>query len=405
MNANLPPHDHRRLGRELDLFFLPERAPGQVFWKPRGMIVRRELERMLESELAAHGYQQVSSPLLWSQDLWQQSGHAAKFHDDMVHADVDGRAMSLKPMSCPGHCQLYLERPRSYRELPIRLAEFGHCHRAEPSGSLHGLLRVRGFVQDDAHIFCSEQQVASEVEGCLRLALSVYSRFGFEPEIELSLRPDMRFGDDRVWDADEAALRCALQRVGHPYREMPGEGAFYGPKIDCKMVDRLGRRWQLGSVQLDHVLPSAERFDLRHVAAGGAEQPVVMIHRALFGSFERFIAVLLEHSEGWLPMWLAPLQAIVLPVGDAQAGYARDVQAALAGAGLRSDVWDSESLGARVRRARVERVPSVLVCGQREMQAGSVSVRRRGRDQVEPLPVASAVEALQEEAKPGRLPS
>ena len=402
MNEILPPHDHRRLGRELDLFFLPERAPGQVFWKPRGMIVWRELERMLEAELAAHGYEQVSSPLLWSQDLWRQSGHAAKFHDDMVHADVDGRAMSLKPMSCPGHCQLYLERPRSYRELPMRLSEFGLCHRAERSGSLHGLLRVRGFVQDDAHIFCADEQVADEVEDCARLALAVYRRFGLEPEIELSLRPDLRFGDDAMWDADEAALRAALQRVGRAYREMPGEGAFYGPKIDFKFVDRLGRRWQLGTVQLDHVLPSAERFDLRHVAASGAERPVVMIHRALFGSFERFIAMLLEHSEGWLPLWLAPVQAVVLPVGDAHAGWAARVQEQLSAAGVRCSLWAGDSLGARIRRARLERVPYLLVCGEKEVAGGSVALRPSRARHVESVPLADAAERLQAEAMAGR---
>jgi threonyl-tRNA synthetase len=402
VNENLPPHDHRRLGRELDLFFLPERAPGQVFWKPRGMIVWRELERMLEAELAAHSYEQVASPLLWSQDLWQQSGHAAKFHDDMVHADVEGRAMSLKPMSCPGHCQLYLERPRSYRELPMRVSEFGHCHRAERSGSLHGLLRTRAFVQDDAHIFCADEQVADEVEDCARLALAVYRRFGLEPEIELSLRPQLRFGDDAMWDADEAGLRAALGRVGCPYREMPGEGAFYGPKIDFQFVDRLGRRWQLGTVQLDHVLPSAERFDLRHVAPGGAERPVVMIHRALFGSFERFIAMLLEHSEGWLPLWLAPVQAVVLPVGDGHAGWAARVQEELAGAGIRCSVWADDSLGARIRRARLERVPYLLVCGGSEMADGSVAVRPTRGQHVESMPPAHAADRLRAEAMAGR---
>jgi threonyl-tRNA synthetase len=399
----LPPHDHRRLGRELDLFSLPERAAGQALWKPGGLIIWRELERMLEGELEARGYQQVRSPLMWSGDLWRQSGHAAKFADDMVQANVRGQELSLKPMSCPAHCELYRERPRSYRELPLRIAEFGHCHRAELSGSLHGLLRMRGFVQDDAHIFCAADQVAGEVEGCLGLALAVYERFGFQPQVELSLRPRMRFGDDRLWDGAERQLRAALERLGVGYREMPGEGAFYGPKIDMQMLDRLGRRWQLGTVQIDHVLPSAERFDLRHVAADGSEQPVVLIHRALFGSFERFIALLLEQFEGWLPAWLAPLQAAVLPVGEAHAGWAAGVLERLEEAGLRAVAWVDGPLGARIRRARLQRVPFMLVGGDAEAGSDEVAVRRGAGSQVQSLSVRAAVELLHQEAQAGRL--
>lgn len=404
MHEILPPHDHRRLGRELDLFALPERAAGQVFWKPRGLVIWRALERMLEAELDARGYQQVRSPLLWSQDLWRQSGHAAKFADDMVHADLHGHPMSLKPMSCPAHCELFRERPRSYRELPLRLAEFGHCHRAEQSGELHGLLRVRGFVQDDGHIFCAAEQVADEVRDCLRLALAVYERFGFRPQVELSLRPDLRFGDDRRWDEAEAQLRAALQGAGVAHREAPGEGAFYGPKIDMQMLDRLGRRWQLGTVQIDHVLPSAERFDLRYVASGGGERPVVLIHRALFGSFERFIALLLEQFEGWLPVWMAPVQAAVLPVGESHAGWAAQVHEQLRAAGVRVQVLADGPLGARIRRARMERVPYLLVGGDSEVRSGSAAVRRGGDPDAESMPIQGAVDLLRSAGMGGRLP-
>ena len=403
MHEILPPHDHRRLGRELDLFSMPERAPGQALWKPRGLIVWRELERMLEDDLASHGYHQVRSPLLWSDDLWRQSGHAAKFADDMVHAQVRGQPMSLKPMSCPAHCELYRERPRSYRELPLRIAELGHCHRAELSGSLHGLLRMRGFVQDDAHIFCAPDQVAGEVEGCLRLALAVYRRFEFQPLVELSLRPAVRLGDDRLWDSAEGQLRATLERLGVEYREMRDEGAFYGPKIDMQWVDRLGRRWQIGTVQIDHVLPSVERFDLRHVAADGSRQPVVLIHRALIGAFERFIALLLEQYEGRLPPWLAPVQAVVLPLGEAHTGWATDVVGRLESAGLRVELWAGGPLGARIRRARLERLPFMLVGGDAEAASGAVAVRRGDGPEVESLPVQAAVEQVRQEVMTGRL--
>ncbi|HEU0193434.1 MAG TPA: threonine--tRNA ligase [Gaiellales bacterium] len=398
--APAPAPDHRAIGRDLGLFHIPPLAQGQVFWEPRGLILLRELEAFVSALVGDHGYQEVRSPLLWREELWQRSGHAEKF-DGLYR--VDG-GLAMKPVACPAHCAYYLRRPRTLAELPLRLAELGCCHRNEQSGELQGLLRLRGFVQDDAHIFAAPEQVAAEIAGCLRLAEAVYRHFGLEPDYELSLRPPVRYGADELWDRAEADLRAAIAEAGLAAAEQPGEGAFYGPKIDLHVRDALGRRWQLGTVQVDYVLP--ELFDLRYRGAGRTDggRPV-MIHRALLGALERFLAVLLEHCDGLLPLWLAPMQVRVLPIGAAErpAGDALDHR--LRDAGIRSQVVLDGPLSGRIRQAEADRVPYQLIVGRREAADGRVVVRRARADGGQAvMDVAEAVGRLAGEAQAGRRP-
>lgn len=382
--------DHRRLGRELGLFMLSELSPGSPFWLPRGTALWNELTRLWREENQRRGYLEVRTPILYDIELWKRSGHWDKFRENMYFTEVEGRAMGLKPMNCPAHIQIYRRERRSYRDLPLRLAEQGLVHRHEPGGTLHGLLRVRHITQDDAHIFCRQEQVRDEVLGCLAFAFDLYELFGFEPRAHLSTRPEQRIGSDELWDQAEAALRSALEGQGLDYKVDPGEGTFYGPKIDLHMTDALGRSWQLGTIQLDYQMP--ERFDLTYVGEDNAEHRPVMIHRALMGSFERFIGILIEHYGGHFPFWLAPLQVAVLPIADRHVPYAREVAAQLAGASLRVEVDErSESVRRKIRDAELAKVPYMLVVGDEEERQRTVAVRRRGRGDAGSVELAAFV--------------
>jgi len=368
--------DHRRLGTQLNLFRFSEVSPGSAFWLPRGTQLFNSLVELSREMGAPRGYQEVKTPQLYDAELWRTSGHWDKYRENMFLTESEDRPMGLKPMNCPGHAHLYGSQQWSYRDLPVRYSEPGLLHRNEPSGTLHGLLRVRHFCQDDAHIFCTEDQIQSEVASCLEFAFATYRLFGLEPSLELSTRPDQRIGDDSTWDRAESALREALDQEGHPYTVNEGDGAFYGPKIDLHITDSLGRSWQLGTVQLDYSMP--ERFDLAYTGADNAEHRPVMIHRALMGSYERFIGILIEHYAGVFPFWLAPIQIAVLPVADRHLDYAKEVAACLAEAGLRSDIDErTESVGRKIRDAELSKAPVMLIVGDREAEGRSVSVRER----------------------------
>ncbi|MHB1810176.1 MAG: threonine--tRNA ligase [Solirubrobacteraceae bacterium] len=388
--------DHRRLGRELDLFQFSELSPGSPFWKPAGMVIWNELTELWRSENRARGYEEVKTPILYDVDLWKQSGHWEKYEHNMYFTEVEERPMGLKPMNCPAHVQIYKDERRSYRELPIRYSEAGLVHRHEASGVLHGLLRVRHITQDDAHIFCTQEQVQEEVLACLRFGFFIYEIFGFEPKLELSTRPEQRLGGDEMWDRAERALAGALDAAGLAYELNPGDGAFYGPKIDLHMTDSIGRSWQLGTVQLDYMMP--ERFELSYTGANNAEHRPVMIHRALLGSFERFIGILIEHYAGELPLWLAPVQAGVLSISERAAGYGAEVAQRLRGRGLRVALDDrGESLGRKVRDAELRRLPYMLVVGEREAEQETVAVRRRHGDQESGVAIEAIAQRLLDE--------
>jgi threonyl-tRNA synthetase len=369
--------DHRKLGPELGLFRFSEVSPGAAFWLPAGTGVYNTLVALSRRMGAERGYSEVKTPLIFDSELWKTSGHWEKFRDNMFTLSVEGREMALKPMNCPGHCQLYSMTRHSYRDLPLRYSEPGLLHRNEASGVLHGLLRVRHFAQDDGHIFCTEEQVQDEVRGCLEMAFATYGLFDFEMRLELSTRPENRIGDDELWDRAELKLSQALDELGLEYDLNPGDGAFYGPKIDVHMTDSLGRSWQTGTVQLDYSMP--ERFGLTYTGADNAEHTPVMIHRAMFGSYERFIGILIEHYAGELPLWLAPLQALVLPVSDRFNEYAAEVATELREAELRVEVDErSESVGRKIREAELRKVPYMLIVGEREQESQTVSVRSHG---------------------------
>jgi threonyl-tRNA synthetase len=381
MSSHGHSRSHRRIGEALDLFHIPEHSPGIASWHPRGLIVYRELERLVRELGEARGYEEVRCPSLWDWSVWERSGHARKFSDKMFSVEVDGRPAGLRPMNCPGHAELFAQRPRLWRELPVRFAELGFVYRNEQSGEVNGLFRGRGFCIDDGHMFCREQQVPNELIGCLEMALEVYDLFALQPRAELSLRPQVRLGDDALWDRAERALRDAAEAVGLPFDERPGEGAFYGPKIDLHVFDSLGRAWQLGSVQLDYQLAGPERFDLSYVAEdGGPERPVI-VHRALLGSFERFTGVLLEHLNGRLPLWLAPEAVRVLPVGQAHVEAANRFAGSLRQEEVRCEIDADGPLGGRVRRAAEMQIPVLAVLGDREAADESIALRR-GRDSV-----------------------
>jgi threonyl-tRNA synthetase len=367
--------DHRRLGRQLGLFDFSQLAAGMPFWHPNGMVVWNVLEDLRRRENARRGYAEIRTPQLYDAELWKTSGHWEKFRDDMFTLEVEGREFGLKPMNCPGHCLLYSQSPHSYRELPLRLAEAGNLHRNERSGVLHGLLRVRHFVQDDAHIFCTDEQVHDEIVGCLDYAYFLYELLGITVRCELSTRPDNRLGTDEEWDRAEAALSRALEARSVEAALSEGEGSFYGPKIDLHMTDSLGRSWQLGTVQLDYQMP--KRFGLVYAGADNAEHTPAMIHRALIGSFERFLGVYLEHTAGELPVWLAPEQVRVLPVAEDHRGAADSLVERLRSDGFRAGADErDETLGRRIRDAELEKVPYVVVWGDRE-STESLAVRRR----------------------------
>src|SRR3954453_1550332 len=365
--------DHRKLGRELDLYLFSEVSPGSPFWFPNGMAIWNELTTLWRAENTARGYREVHTPILYSAELFKQSGHWHVYRDNMYFTDVEGESMGLKPMNCPAHTQLYASQRRSYRDLPIRYSEQGLVHRHEPSGTLHGLLRVRHITQDDAHIFATEDQIEEEVIRALEFGFAIYERFGFEPRLELSTRPEKRIGTEEMWDKAEAALQNALDKRGLEYEINEGDGAFYGPKIDLHMTDAIGRSWQLGTVQLDYVMP--ERFELTYTGADNAEHRPVMIHRALMGSFEPFIGMLIEHYAGEFPVWLAPVQAIVLPVADRHVDYADQLKGELGE--FRVEVDDrTESIGRKIREAELRKIPYMLVVGDREVEEHQAAVRR-----------------------------
>ena len=391
--------DHRRLGPQLGLFTFSEVAPGSAFWLPNGTTLFNELVALSREMGLQRGYTEVKTPQLYDSELWKTSGHWGKYRENMFVTETEGREFGIKPMNCPGHAHLFGLQKWSYRDLPVRYSEPGLLHRNEPSGTLHGLLRVRHFAQDDAHIFCTEAQVQEEVMACMDFAFDTYRLFGIEPHLELSTRPEQRVGDDALWDRAEAALAQALDERGLPYVVNAGDGAFYGPKIDLHMTDSLGRSWQLGTVQLDYSFP--ERFDLTYTGADNAEHRAVMIHRALMGSYERFIGILIEHLAGEFPLWLAPVQAIVLPISDRHLDAAAKVQTALRSAGLRGELDDrTESVGRKIRDAELRKVPYMLVVGDREAQSDpahpTVAVRRHRVGDSGSEPVAEVVARLAE---------
>ncbi|HEX3126849.1 MAG TPA: threonine--tRNA ligase [Thermoanaerobaculia bacterium] len=386
--------DHRRLGQELDLFSFSPLAPASPFLHPRGAAVYNGLIDYVRELYKRYGYSEVITPQILDVELWKTSGHWENYKDAMFFVDVDERLFAAKPMNCPTHCLIFATRLRSYRDLPIRYADFGRLHRYERSGVTNGLLRVRSFSQDDAHIFCTEEQIEGEVLAVAGMILEIYRTFGFERvDVEVSTRPEKRLGTDETWDRAEGALKAALDKQGIAYRINPGDGAFYGPKIDFHVYDALGRSWQLGTVQLDYQLP--ERFGLTYVGADGAEHRPVMIHRAMLGSLERFMAVLIEQTAGAFPLWLAPVQAVVLPVSEKFGEYAEQVRQRLAESGVRVELDSrNEKLGYKIREAQLQKVPYMLVVGAREQEEGTVSVRRRAGDDLGAMPVEAFLERV-----------
>jgi len=374
--------DHRKLGKELELFTFSHFAPSMPIFLPKGAVIYNELIEFIRGFYRRDGYREVVTPLLWDTELFKISGHYDNYRDNMFFSDVEEREYGLKPMNCPGDIQIYAMERRSYRDLPIRLANFARLHRYERSGVTHGLTRVRSFAQDDAHIFITPEQIQAEIERELNLIKEIYDVFGFtDVKINLSTRPEKRIGADSSWDAAETALEQALKKKGLPYHVDPGEGAFYGPKLDYQVTDAIGRAWQLGTVQVDYAQP--ERFQLTYVGADNAEHRPVMIHRAILGSFERFIGIIIEHFAGAFPVWLAPVQAIVLPLSEKFVDYGSDTATRLRAAGLRVDVDSSnEKLGAKIRNAQLKKIPYMLVVGEKEASSGTLSLRKRtGGDQ------------------------
>ncbi len=389
--------DHRRLGKQLDLFHLQEEAPGMVFWHPNGWTLWQQIEQYMRRVLTEAGYQEVKTPLVMDRQLWERSGHWDNYRDNMFTTESEKRDYAIKPMNCPGHVQIYNHGLHSYRDLPLRLAEFGSCHRNEPSGALHGLMRVRGFVQDDAHIFCTEEQIVAEVTAFNELLSRVYRDFGFtDVAVKLSLRPEKRAGSDEVWDKAEAGLREALTASGHRWDELPGEGAFYGPKIEYHVKDALGRSWQCGTMQLDFVLP--ERLDAEYVAEDNSRRRPVMLHRAILGSLERFIGILIENHAGALPLWLSPVQAVVLNISEAQADYVAEVVKTLRSRGFRVEAdLRNEKITYKIREHSVRKLPYLLVVGDKEKAAEVVAVRARGNQDLGQMSLDTIVERWQRE--------
>lgn len=372
--------DHRKLGKQLDLFHLQDEAPGMVFWHPKGWALWQTIEQHMRKELNAAGYKEVKTPQIMDKTFWEKSGHWDNYKDNMFVTSSEKREYAVKPMNCPGHVQIFNNGLRSYRDLPMRLAEFGSCHRNEPSGALHGLMRVRGFVQDDAHIFCTEDQIVSEARAFNELLVRIYKQFGFhDVSVKLSLRPEKRAGSDDVWDKAEQGLREALTACGVEWDELPGEGAFYGPKIEYHVKDALGRSWQCGTLQLDFVLP--ERLDAEYVTENNDRARPVMLHRAILGSLERFIGILIENHAGSFPLWLAPVQMVIMNITENQADYCREVAAKLQAAGFRVELdLRNEKIGYKIRDNSQYRFPYQIVVGDKEKQENKVAVRRKAED-------------------------
>ncbi len=398
--------DHRRLGKEMDLFHLQEEAPGMVFWHPNGWELYRILQDYMRRRQRDDGYLEINTPMVVDRKLWEASGHWDKYRENMFTTEIDDehandkRTNALKPMNCPCHVQVYNQGLKSYRDLPLRLAEFGSCHRYESSGSMHGLMRVRGFTQDDAHIFCTEDQIASETEKFIKLLTRVYQDLGFADfQIKFSTRPEVRAGSDAVWDRAEAALEGAIKALGHPYEVDPGEGAFYGPKLDFKLTDAIGREWQLGTLQADFVLP--ERLNAEYIGEDGQKHTPVMLHRATLGSFERFLGILIENYAGKFPLWLAPRQIVVAAIVSDADEWVHEVVARLKAKGLRAEAdVRNEKINYKVREHSLGKVPVILAVGMREVEEQSVSMRRLGEKGSKVLGIDEAVEALAAEATP-----
>lgn len=391
--------DHRRLGREMDLFHLQEEAQGMVFWHQKGWTLYRTLEVYLRQKLDQHGYGEVRTPQLVDRKLWEMSGHWDKFRENMFVSEADERMLALKPMNCPCHIEIFKQGLKSYRDLPLRMAEFGSCHRYEPSGALHGIMRVRGFTQDDAHIFCTEDQITSETEAFCALLREVYEELGF-PDIHVMFadRPETRVGDDVIWDRSEKALLDAVKATGLPYTLNPGEGAFYGPKIEFHLKDAIGRSWQCGTLQVDFNLP--DRLGASYIGEDGAKHVPVMLHRAILGSMERFIGILIEQYEGRFPLWLAPQQVMVCPITTEADDYAHQVVAHLRAVGLRAEAdTRNEKINYKVREHSVAKIPVILAVGKREAEAQTVSMRRLGAPDQTILSLADATSLLVDEAR------
>lgn len=396
--------DHRRIARAQNLFHVQDEAPGMVFWHDRGWRIYLALQDYIRELLRLHGYQEVHTPQLVDRSLWEKSGHWEKFGDDMFYTESESRTYAVKPMNCPCHVQIFNQGLRSYRDLPLRMAEFGSCHRNEPSGTLHGLMRVRNFIQDDAHIFCTEDQIQQEVSAFIELLFHAYRDLGFEEiTVALSTRPEKRVGADEVWDKAEAALQTALETRGLDYRLQPGEGAFYGPKIEFSLKDCLGRVWQCGTIQVDFALPG--RLDATYVAEDGSRQVPVMLHRAILGSFERFIGILIEEHAGALPLWLAPDQAVVLTITDRHAPFARDVEKTLRNRGFRVEAdLRNEKIGYKIREHTIRKIPYMLVIGDREMESRTIAVRTRSGEDLGSMSIDTLIERFDAEvAKRGSI--
>ena len=389
--------DHRRLGKQYDLFHMQEEAPGLVFWHPKGWAVWQEIEQYMRAVYRDNGYQEVRCPQILDRSLWEKSGHWEHYKDNMFTTSSENRDYAVKPMNCPGHVQVFNSHLRSYRDLPLRYGEFGSCHRNEASGALHGLMRVRGFVQDDGHIFCTEDQIEAEVTAFNALVKKVYADFGFhEVAVKLALRPEGRVGSDEVWDKAEAALRQGLRASGLDWTELPGEGAFYGPKIEFHIKDAIGRSWQCGTMQVDFSMPG--RLGAEYVAGDDTRRPPVMLHRAILGSLERFIGILIENFAGALPLWLAPLQAVVLNISEKQTDYAANVAQKLHQAGFRAEAdLRNEKITYKIREHSLNRLPYQLVVGDKEKEVGLVAVRTRGGQDLGQMPIDDLIERLRRE--------
>ncbi len=389
--------DHRKIAKAQDLFHLQEEGPGLIFWHPKGWSIWQVVEQYMRRVYRETGYGEVRCPQILDVSLWQKSGHWDNYKDNMFFTESEKRTYALKPMNCPGHVQVFNQGLHSYRDLPIRYGEFGACHRNEPSGALHGILRVRGFTQDDGHIFCTEDQIEAEVRAFHEQALKVYADFGFSDiQIKIALRPDSRLGDDATWDKAENALRSALGAAGVEWQELPGEGAFYGPKIEYHLSDAIGRTWQLGTMQVDFMMPG--RLGAEYVDENSQRRHPVMLHRAIVGSMERFIGILIEHHAGQFPAWLAPVQAVVMNITDAQGDYVADVRKTLANQGFRVDAdLRNEKIGFKIRQHTLQRVPYLLVVGDREKENGMVAVRTRGGEDLGTMSVADFASRLRSE--------
>lgn len=390
--------DHRKLAKQMDLFHLQDEAPGMVFWHPKGWSLWQVIEQHLRHELAAAGYQEIKTPMIMDRSLWEKSGHWDNYKENMFITESEKRVYAVKPMNCPGHIQIFNQGLRSYRDLPLRLAEFGSCHRNEPSGALHGLMRVRGFTQDDAHIFCTEDQIVSEAKAFNELVMRIYKQFEFnDVSIKLSLRPEKRAGADAIWDKAEQGLREALTACNVEWEELPGEGAFYGPKVEYHIKDALGRSWQCGTIQLDFVLP--ERLGAEYVTEENERARPVMLHRAILGSLERFIGILIEHHAGAFPLWLAPIQMVIMNITEAQTEYCQKLADRLTSEGFRVQLdLRNEKIGYKIRDNSTQRLPYQLVIGEKEKLDNKVAVRKRGGEDLGQLDIDDFIAMLKQEA-------